>query len=96
MSGNPNSGRPAPPLIARTALDELARDIARLLEDEAGASARCAIELVRAVALELPARLNGARWGPPSHARKVRAVPSAVGLEAAPSPAVAPTKASAT
>lgn len=88
MSGNANSGRPSPVYVARADLDQLAQDVARLLEDEPGAGARCVIELVRALALELPARLNGARWGPPSHARRLAA--------ASTTRAAAPTKASAT
>ena len=64
MSGNFNSGRPSPAYLARMALDELAEEVARLLLDEAGAKARCVIELVRASSEDIPGRLDGARWGP--------------------------------
>lgn len=75
MSGTSNSGRPSPVYLARAKLDELAEEVARLLENEADPRARCAIELVRAAGKDLAKQLDGARWGPPSHARKPKLSP---------------------
>ena len=75
MSGGPNSGRPSPAHLARRALDELAEEVARLLGDEAGAKARCAIELVRAAGKDLAQRLDGAKWPRRARAKSTEGEP---------------------